>query len=181
MPVNDELEAAREWRVKNAKGGRLDTSDVYFYSEDIVDDLLAKYASSRNRVAGAIQKDESAFILSKTSKSEVSRGRRKRTKTGQKRLLRKILNMDRLPMDALDAVVYLRKRFRTIVQIVEQSAKPYSPEWQKDGGGFIDWTQVDSETLIFFPRFRLNKSSLHRWFDLRVDQATLPLGFSHDK
>jgi hypothetical protein len=84
-------------------------------------------------------------------------------------------------MDALDAVVYLRKRFRTIVQIVEQSAKPYSPEWQKDGGGFIDWTQVDSETLIFFPRFRLNKSSLHRWFDLRVDQATLPLGFSHDK
>jgi hypothetical protein len=44
MPVNDDLKAACEWRKQNAKGGRLEVSGAFSYTEDIVDELLAKYA-----------------------------------------------------------------------------------------------------------------------------------------
>ena len=60
---------------------------------------------------------------------------------------------------------------RTWIQIANQSALPYSADWEKDGGGFIDWPTVDADALDLFPGLRLAKSSLQRWFDLRVSQV----------
>jgi len=92
-------------------------------------------------------------------------------KTGEPRVTRQPLKIDRLPQSAQDAIKLLYDRGRTWMEISDQSAKPYSAEWEKDGGGFIDWPEVDLETLEFFPGLRLAKSSLQRWFDLRVSQV----------
>ncbi len=92
-------------------------------------------------------------------------------KTGEPRAARQPLKIDRLPQSAQEAIKQLYDLGRTWIEIAEQSARPYSPEWQKDGGGFIDWVQVDSDALDLFPGLRLAKSSLHRWFDLRVSQV----------
>jgi len=94
-----------------------------------------------------------------------------RPKTGEKRVTKLPLKIDRLPQSAQDAIKQLYDRGRTWVEIAEQSAKPYSSEWEKDGGGFIDWPNVDLDALDLFPGLRLAKSSLQRWFDLRVSQV----------
>jgi hypothetical protein len=94
-----------------------------------------------------------------------------RPKTGEKRVVRQPLKIDRLPQSARDAIQALYDRGRTWVEIAEQSALPYSANWEKDGGGFIDWVLVESEYLDLFPGLRLAKSSLQRWFDLRVSQV----------
>jgi hypothetical protein len=94
-----------------------------------------------------------------------------RPKTGEKRKTRLPLKIDRLPQGAKDAIETLYNRGRTWVEIAEQSAKPYSKEWEKDGGGFIDWVEVDTDALELFPGLRLAKSSLQRWFDLRIAQV----------
>lgn len=92
-------------------------------------------------------------------------------KTGEPRSTRQPLKIDRLPQSVRDAIQHLYDTGHTWVEIAEQSAKPYSAEWQKDGGGFIDWEQVDTDALDLFPGLRLPKSSLQRWFDLRVSQV----------
>jgi hypothetical protein len=94
-----------------------------------------------------------------------------RPKTGEQRKTKQPLKIDRLPQSAQDAIKLLYDRGRTWVQIEEQSARPYSAEWEKDGGGFIDWPAVDADALDLFPGLRLAKSSLQRWFDLRVSQV----------
>jgi hypothetical protein len=92
-------------------------------------------------------------------------------RTGEARKVRQPLKIDRLPEAAREAIKVLYDRGRTWVEIAEQSAKPYSAEWAKDGGGFIDWVQVETDALELFPGLRLAKSSLQRWFDLRVSQV----------
>jgi hypothetical protein len=96
---------------------------------------------------------------------------RPRPRTGEARVARQPLKIDRLPQSAQDAITALYQRGRTWVEIAEQSAKPYSAEWEKDGGGFIDWPSLDPDALDLFPGLRLAKSSLQRWFDLRVSQV----------
>jgi hypothetical protein len=93
-----------------------------------------------------------------------------RPKTGEPRKSKQPLKIDRLPQAARDAIETLYRR-RTWVQIANQSALPYSKDWEKDGGGFIDWVTVDPEVLDLFPGLRLNKTSLQRWFDLRISQV----------
>ena len=92
-------------------------------------------------------------------------------KTGEPRKTKQPLKIDRLPQSAQDAITSLYQRGRTWVEIAEQSAKPYSAEWAKDGGGFIDWPALDPDALDLFPGLKLAKSSLQRWFDLRVSQV----------
>jgi hypothetical protein len=94
-----------------------------------------------------------------------------RPKTGEARKSKQPLKIDRLPQSAQEAIKQLYDRGRTWVEISEQSAKPYSAEWEKDGGGFIDWELVDTGSLDLFPDLRLAKSTLQRWFDLRVAQV----------
>jgi hypothetical protein len=94
-----------------------------------------------------------------------------RPKTGETRKTKLPLKIDRLPQSAQAAIQALYGRGRTWVEIAEHSARPYSAEWEKDGGGFIDWPNVDPDALDLFPGLRLAKSSLQRWFDLRVSQV----------
>jgi hypothetical protein len=94
-----------------------------------------------------------------------------RPKTGETRKTKLPLKIDRLPQAAQEAIKTLYDRGRTWVEIAEQSAKPYSADWEKDGGGFIDWVTVETDALDLFPGLRLAKSSLQRWFDLRVSQV----------
>jgi len=98
--------------------------------------------------------------------------RKARPKTGEKRKTRQPLKIDQLPETVREAIVSLRNdRFKTWEQIEELSAKSYSHEWNKDGGGFIDWPSIDPELLDDFPGLKLPHSSLQRWYDLRVSQV----------
>jgi hypothetical protein len=94
-----------------------------------------------------------------------------RPKTGEKRVTKLPLKIDRLPQSARDAIQTLYGRGRTWVEIAEQSALPFSKDWEKDNQGFIDWPNIEPDVLDLFPGFRLAKSSLQRWFDLRVSQV----------
>lgn len=94
-----------------------------------------------------------------------------RPKTGEERKTHLPLKIDLLPQSAREAIETLYDRGRTWMEISEQSAKPYSAKWNEDGGGFINWEALDLNILEEFPELKLPKSSLHRWFDLRVSQA----------
>lgn len=94
-----------------------------------------------------------------------------RPKTGEPRKTHQPLKIDLLPQAAKDAIEILYDRGLTWQQMEEQSAKPFSREWQKDGGGFIEWESLDLKVLEQFPDMKLPKSSLHRWFDIRISQA----------
>lgn len=94
-----------------------------------------------------------------------------RPKTGEPRKTHLPLKIDLLPKPAKDAIAELYDRGRTWMEIEEQSAKPYSDKWSEDGGGFIDWEKLDLQILEQFPDMKLAKSTLQRWFDLRVAQA----------
>jgi hypothetical protein len=94
-----------------------------------------------------------------------------RPKTGEPRKSHQPLKIDLLPQTARQAIEQLYDRGSTWKEIEEQSARPYSGNWEKDGGGFIDWESLDLKVLEKFPLMRLPDSSLQRWFDLRVAQA----------
>jgi hypothetical protein len=98
--------------------------------------------------------------------------RKARPKTGERRKTNQPLKIDKLPEEVRQSITYIRNhQFKTWDQIEEQSAKSYSKDWVKDGGGFIDWTKLDPEALDEFPGLKLPSSSLHRWYDLRVNQV----------
>jgi hypothetical protein len=94
-----------------------------------------------------------------------------RPKTGEPRKSHQPLKIDLLPQAARDAIERLYDRGRTWMEISEQSGRPYSEKWDTDGGGFVPWETIELKVLEEFPELRLAKSSLHRWFDLRVSQA----------
>jgi hypothetical protein len=94
-----------------------------------------------------------------------------RPKTGEERKTHQPLKIDLLPQSAREAVETLYDRGRTWLEISDQSARPYSQSWITDGGGFINWESLDLKVLEEFPEMKLPKSTLHRWFDLRVAQA----------
>lgn len=94
-----------------------------------------------------------------------------RRKTGEPQRTRQPLKIDLLPQIVRDAIQVLYDHGRTWQEIEEQSALPYSEKWDSDGGGFIDWEKLDLKVLEQFPDMRLPKSTLQRWFDLRVRQA----------
>jgi hypothetical protein len=93
-----------------------------------------------------------------------------RPKTGEPRKADQPFRIDALPQAVKDAIETLRNRC-TWVEIAERSAKPFSKDWEKDGGGFIDWESIDLATLEKFPLMRLTKSGLQRWFDVRMKQV----------
>lgn len=93
-----------------------------------------------------------------------------RPKTGEERKTHQPLKIDLLPQSVREAIEKLYDG-HTWLEISEQSAKPYSAKWQEDGGGFIDWEKLELRVLEQFPEMKLAKSTLHKWFDLRVSQA----------
>jgi hypothetical protein len=94
-----------------------------------------------------------------------------RPKTGEKREVRQPLKIDKLPQGVRDAIKLLYDQGETWIEVEARSAEPYSANWEKDGGGFVDWETLDLQVLELFPDMRLPRTSLMRWFDLRVAQV----------
>jgi|GEM_PF-1635737 len=94
-----------------------------------------------------------------------------RPKTGEPRVKRQPLKIDQLPQPVRESIQGLYDRGRTWMEIEEQSARPYSDQWEQDGGGFVPWEKLDLTVLEEFPQLRIPKSTLQRWYDLRVRQA----------
>lgn len=94
-----------------------------------------------------------------------------RRKTGEPQKTRQPLKIDMLPPAVREAIQSLYDRGRTWKEIEEQSALPYSKNWETDGAGFVEWESLALPVLEQFPQMRLPKSTLQRWFDLRIRQA----------
>lgn len=93
-----------------------------------------------------------------------------RPKTGEKRLVNRMLKIDRLPVEVRDAILWLRNAGKTWPEIEERSQLAYSEKWQS-GGGFVNWDTLPTPVLELFPDLKLPQTSLQRWFDLRVRQV----------
>lgn len=81
-----------------------------------------------------------------------------RPKTGDKRKTRQPLKIDKLPMEMRDAIQRLRAEGRTWEEIEELSPK------------LEGWDKLPLTVLELFPDMRIPRSSLQRWYDLRVEQ-----------
>lgn len=91
---------------------------------------------------------------------------RQRPKTGERREVNQPLNIDRLPPSVHDAICHLHNAEGKSFEAIEQlSALPV-----KDGG-FVDWDALKPEVRKLFPAQRLPRTTLHRWYDLRVAQV----------
>lgn len=99
--------------------------------------------------------------------------RKPRPKTGEPRVTRQPLKIDKLPEEIQDIICELRNRGAGLpwAKIEERSAKPYSKDWAKDRGGFIDWSALPFEVLELFPDLKLPAETLRRWYDIRIEQA----------
>jgi hypothetical protein len=76
--------------------------------------------------------------------------------------------MDRLPPHVLDIILQLRNRAgKTWEEISALSAEPVG----KGKAGFIEWDKLAPAVRKLFPGKRIARTSLHRWFDLRVEQV----------
>lgn len=93
-----------------------------------------------------------------------------RPKTGERRLVRQPLKIDRLPQEIRDAIQAL-KSDHTWEEIEELSAMHFNPKWQSQGGGFVDWEKLPAKVAALFPNRRLPHSNLQRWYDIRVRQV----------
>jgi hypothetical protein len=97
-----------------------------------------------------------------------------RPRTGEPRQKQRTLKLDVLiaaQPQVRDAILSLRDQGATWPEIAEQSARPWSKEWAKDHGGFVNWDELPTPSLEAFPDLRLPQTSLQRWFDLRVRQV----------
>lgn len=98
----------------------------------------------------------------------------RRPRTGEPRQRQRTLKLDVLisaQPAVRDAILGLRDQGATWPEIAEQSARPWSKDWDKDRGGFIDWDSLPTPALEVFPDLRLPQTTLQRWFDLRVNQV----------
>ena len=82
-----------------------------------------------------------------------------RPKTGEKRKTRQPLKIDKLPMEMRDAIQRLRAEGRTWEEIEELSHE------------FEGWDKLPLSVLELFPDMKIPRSSLQRWYDLRVEQV----------
>jgi hypothetical protein len=99
-----------------------------------------------------------------------------RRKTGQPRLVNQPLSIDALPVEVHEAIKYLRATKDVSWPEIERlSALPYSAEWKdsKEFGkhGFVNWDALPTHVLEKFPKLHLPHSNVHRWWDVRVQQA----------
>lgn len=95
-------------------------------------------------------------------------------RTGVRRKTRLPLSVDLLPMDALESVKRLRSKWGMgWMEIERLSSLPYNKAWEAELGkhGFIDWDALPAKVLAKFPKHRVPHTNLHRWYDIRVQQA----------
>lgn len=91
-----------------------------------------------------------------------------RPKTGEKRETNQPLKIDRLPVKTPDAILILRNQLgKTWDEIESLSAEPVG----QGKPGFVEWDKLDPEILALFPHRRIPRSTLHRWYDIRISQV----------
>lgn len=99
----------------------------------------------------------------------------KRPRTGQPRLARMPVRVDLMPPEVLEAIKRLRSKYGlTWMEIEALSARPYNSAWEKVAFGkfgFVDWENLPERVRAAFPERRLPHTNVHRWYDLRVEQA----------
>lgn len=87
-------------------------------------------------------------------------------KTGERRKAKQPFNMDRLPPVVHDVILQLRNgRGKTWEEISALSAQPM------DKGGFVEWSKLPADVRKLFPKKVIPRTSLHRWYDVRVQQV----------
>lgn len=97
---------------------------------------------------------------------------KRQPRTGEKRLRRQPLNIDKLPPETREAIQYLKNvQGLTWTEIEERSALPYSDKWKEKPVGFVNWDEMPTHVLELFPNLRIPRTNLHRWYDLRVEQV----------
>lgn len=85
--------------------------------------------------------------------------KRQRPKTGEARLVRQPLKIDLLPEAVKNRILELRAAFTPWLEIERQSRE------------FVPWAELDARARAAFPGNHLPHSMLHRWYDVRIDQA----------
>lgn len=88
--------------------------------------------------------------------------RRPRPRTGERRKTHQPLKIDRLPVEVRDAIQRLKAQGRTWQEIEDLSAQ---------ADGFVKWNDLDAAVRRLFPDKKLPVTTLHRWYDLRVQQV----------
>ena len=93
----------------------------------------------------------------------------RRPRTGETRRTHQPLKIDQLPPVVHERILALRNRLgKTWEEIEAISAQPYD---EKKTLVLVDWEKLPTEVLEQFPDRRLPRTSLHRWYDLRVSQV----------
>lgn len=89
-------------------------------------------------------------------------------RTGAKRKTNQPLKIDRLPPYVHDVILALRNRAgKTWDEIAALSAEPFG----KGNAGFVDWAKISPDVRRLFPGNKIPRTTLHRWYDLRVAQV----------
>jgi hypothetical protein len=87
--------------------------------------------------------------------------RKQRPKTGEPRKTRQPFAIDKLPVAWRDHIIALRAKWLTWEQIEEETRK-------------LDWDKLEKEdpelVLAHFADKRIPHSTLHRWYDVQVEQ-----------
>src|SRR6266404_1780912 len=87
--------------------------------------------------------------------------RRQRPKTGEARKTRQPFAIDKLPSEWRDHIIALRAKWLTWEQIEEETRK-------------LDWEKLEQSepelVLSHFADKRIPHSTLHRWYDVQVEQ-----------
>lgn len=92
-----------------------------------------------------------------------------RRKTGEPQKTEQPFKIDRLPVAVHEAITDLHNAKGKSWETIERfSAEPFGEKQL----GFVEWDKLDTEVLALFPDKRIPSSSLHRWYDVRVKQAS---------
>jgi hypothetical protein len=89
----------------------------------------------------------------------MTRNKKPRPRTGEKRQVHQPLKVDRLPSEVHEVICLLRARFAPWLEIEKRSAQ------------FVPWAKLPTDVLKLFPGKRIPHSNLQRWYDLRVAQV----------
>src|SRR5260370_34035804 len=96
------------------------------------------------------------------AKTGEARRRSGRPLTGDARKTRQPFAIDKLPSEWRDRICALRAKYATWEQIEEESRR-------------FDWAKLEQEdpelVLSHFADKRIPHSTLHRWYDVRVEQT----------
>jgi hypothetical protein len=87
----------------------------------------------------------------------------RRPRTGEPRKVRQPLSIDKLPTEWRNRIIAFRDKWVTWEKLEKETTT-----WE--------WDKLSSEQRALFPKNRIPHTTLHRWYDIRIEQirATRP-------